>query len=243
MIVNHTAEGWLIITQRAHGLLAGQICAHWRKDKQPTQWFHTLIATTEHDDAHNELEKDDLLEENGGPKDFKMKNHRKGNFDPEFCDSLLRMAITKGRYIALLIARHIHFLYENEKEAQTYCKDLKKKETIWLKEAKCKKEDVDKSYRLLQLCDAFSLLLCEQKLPPEGRKMEISKGPDGNAYELHLNEKQQIVVSPWRFVEDTFTINYETRLLKQLAFKNNAEFLKVFNSAPVTINTVQITNK
>lgn len=243
MIVNHTAEGWLVITQRAHGLLAGQICAHWRKDMQPTQWFDTLIATTEHDDAHNELDKEDLLDENGGPKDFKMKNHRKGNFDPEFCDGLLKRAVTKGRYIALLIARHIHFLYEDEKEAQAYCKALKKKESIWLNEADCKKEDVDKSYQLLEFCDAFSLLICEQKLPPEGRKMEISDGPDGKAYLLHVNDKEQIVVSPWPFEEVAFTISYETRLLKQLVFKNNDEFLKVFNAAPVTINAVQITEK
>ncbi|GAA5029725.1 hypothetical protein GCM10011506_18270 [Marivirga lumbricoides] len=240
MIVNHTAEGWEIITQRSHGLLAGQICAQWKKENRPPRWFDTLIATTEHDDAHNELDKEDLLEENGGPKDYKMKSHRRGNFDPEYCDNLLKMAITKGLYITLLIAKHIHFLYEGEKEAQSYCEKLKKKEKVWLKQAGCTRKDVDKSYRLLELCDAFSLLICEQKLPPEGRRLEISKGPDGKMFELYQNPNKHIVVYPWPFEEDSFIVNYEVRLLDQLAFKNNAEFLKVFRSVPVENKMIRI---
>ncbi|WP_442591393.1 DUF3891 family protein [Pedobacter sp. AW31-3R] len=67
MIVNYTESGWQIITQRSHGLLAAQICAHWCKDNQPERWVDTLTATAEHDDVYNEFENDDLLNDNGGP--------------------------------------------------------------------------------------------------------------------------------------------------------------------------------
>ncbi len=123
MIVNYTEEGWLIISQRSHGLLAAQICAYWNKDNQPIRWIETLIATAEHDDANNELEKSGLLEENGGPKNFKMIP-----FEKEYCDGLLNRAVTKGRYIALLISRHIQFLYGKDPAAKPYCSALQKKE-------------------------------------------------------------------------------------------------------------------
>ncbi len=35
MIVNYTEIGWEIILQRAHGSLAAQIAAHWKKEERP----------------------------------------------------------------------------------------------------------------------------------------------------------------------------------------------------------------
>src|SRR5690606_38068587 len=127
MIVNYTEAGWLIITQRSHGLLAAQICAHWKKNKQPARWVETLIATAEHDDAHYEMERENLLEETGGPKNFKTIP-----FEEDYCDKLLNLTLSKGRYIALLISRHIHFLYGKDPLAKPFCKNLKKKEKRWM---------------------------------------------------------------------------------------------------------------
>ena len=67
MIVNYTEQGWEIITQRAHGLLAVQIAMQWRIKDRPERWVETLIAIADHDDAQTELEDDDLLTPQGGP--------------------------------------------------------------------------------------------------------------------------------------------------------------------------------
>ncbi len=238
MVVNYTEEGWLIITQRSHGLLASQICAFWKKDNQPDRWIETLIATAEHDDANNELEKSDLLEENGGPKNFKMVP-----FQKDYCDGLMNNAMTKGRYIALLIARHIQFLYGEIPEAKSYCRSLQKQEKLWLKETKATRSEIDKSYRLLEFCDAFSLLICQNLIPAENRKIEISIGPDGKPYELFTGDDKQLIVSPWPFELETFKVNYETRVLGQLSFKDVTEFRKVFLAAPVNLCEVIVSRK
>ncbi len=116
MIVNYTEAGWTIITQCSHGLLASQICAHYKKNIQPDRWVETLIATADHDDANNEFEKVNLLEDNGGPINFKMIP-----FEKVYCDYLLNMAMAKGRYIGLLISRHIQFIYGKDAAAKSYC--------------------------------------------------------------------------------------------------------------------------
>lgn len=235
MIVNYTEAGWLIITQRSHGLLAAQICAQWKKSNQPQRWVETLIATAEHDDAHHELEREDLLEDTGGPKNFKAIP-----FEEAYCEKLLNLALSKGRYIALLISRHIHFLYGQDPRAKPYCRDLQTREKRWLKETRTTSDEIDKSYHLLEFCDALSLLICQQAVQPENRTIEISKGPDGQSYQLRSTDNQRLTVSPWPFEADSFKVNYESRLLGQLTFNDTAEFKQVFFSAPVELQEITI---
>ncbi|MES2458897.1 MAG: DUF3891 family protein [Bacteroidota bacterium] len=156
MIVNYTESGWQIITQRAHGLLAAQICAHWRKDKQPRRWVETLIAAAEHDDVYNEWENEDLLNESGGPANFKQTA-----FNLELSERLIGMAETKSAYIALLISRHIQFVHGEDPGVKDFISVLKKRERDWLKAAAISKQEVDLAYELVEFCDAFSLLVCQ----------------------------------------------------------------------------------
>lgn len=72
MIVNYKPNGWEIITQRSHGLLALQLALHWPSAGRK-RWAELLAAIAEHDDAQTELERDDLLTAQGGPMDFSMK--------------------------------------------------------------------------------------------------------------------------------------------------------------------------
>jgi hypothetical protein len=229
MIVNYTQTGWEIVSQRNHGLLAAQICAHWKISQRPFRWIDTLIATAEHDDANNEMEKEELLELHGGPMNFQMVA-----FETGYCENLLNKALTKGRYVGLLIARHIQFLYGELPEAKSYCDNLQKQEKDWLKICGAKKEDLDASYRLLEFCDAFSLLLCQNHIPPEQRTTEISNGPDGSVYNLRQDDYQRLVVSPWPFEPEEFKVHYEKRIFDQLAYADTEAFRKAFKEAPVT---------
>jgi hypothetical protein len=235
MIVNYTDKGWQIITQRSHGLLAAQICAAWRKENQPKRWLETLIATAEHDDVYNEFENDDLLTENGGPKNFKMTI-----FQEEYASKLMEMALTKSRYIGLLVSRHINFLHGEDPEGKKFCAALQKKEALWLKEAKTTSKEIDASYSLLEFCDAFSLLICQRLVQPEQRKIEISRGPDGVMYELFCGEDEVLVVEKWPFEAPEFKVSFESRLLEQLVFDNNEAFRKAVKDCPVTQHELQL---
>lgn len=237
MIVNYSDSGWQIITQRAHGLLAAQICAQWKRTNQPSRWMDTLIATAEHDDVYNEFENDDLLNEMGGPVNFKMTNFRR-----DYCERQLKMALTKSRYIALLIGRHIQFVHGNDPAAKEFCKDLNKKERVWLSDTRATKQEIDASYELLEFCDAFSLLICQGLIQPEQRKIEISNGPDGKTYTLFAAADQSLIVEDWPFESDEFKINYESRTLSQLSFKNVAAFKKAVDLANVDFHELIIKN-
>jgi hypothetical protein len=234
LIVNYSEHGWNVITQRSHGLLAAQICAQWRKDKQPARWVETLIATAEHDDQNDELSDDDLIAESGGPKNFKMKD-----FDKVSCERLLEMSLAKGRYIAILISMHMRFLYKNHRAARRYCASLARKEKGWVVEAQTTNEQVNASYELLEFCDALSLIICQKQLQPENRKMEISCGPDGVTYALSQTDNGTLQVIPWPFQEDNFEVSYEYRDIHQLSFKTNKAFRQKLNAARVEICTLK----
>lgn len=231
MIVNYTAAGWKIITQRAHGLLASQICAYWKKENQPARWIETLVATAEHDDAYNEFEKKNLLEENGGPINFKDVP-----FEQDHWEYLLHKAHTKSRYIGLLVAHHIRFTYGGFPEAKDFCSKLLKKEKDWLAEARTSTSEIAKSYSLLEFCDAFSLLICQDLIQPRGRKMEISKGPDGRPYEVSEGKNGELIVSPWPFEPNSFKVFFESRTVNQLAFAESEEFRKKLFANPVELH-------
>lgn len=235
MIVNYTESGWQIITQRAHGLLAAEICAYWKKGNQPINWVDTLIATAEHDDVYNEFENEDLINAQGGPVDFKMTA-----FNQDRVKRLIQMAETKSAWIALLVFRHIQFIYGDDPKAKKLISALKSKEQRWMKTMSVTAAEVESGYRLLQFCDAFSLLICQGIIQPEQRKMEISTGPDLTAYTLIAKNDEVLVVRPWPFELDKFKISYESRTLAQLCYQNAAEFRNVVFDTQAVLHELTI---
>jgi hypothetical protein len=225
MIVNYTEQGWEIITQRAHGLLAAQVAMQWRIKDRPERWVETVIAIAEHDDAQTELEADDLLTPQGGPVNFKMKV-----FDAGHCRRLHDFSISKSRYIALLTSMHMCFLHAAEAGTNPLIKpfiaEQEKLQAEWRKQLNISQKEADKVYRLLEWCDAFSLLLAQQEVQPESRIVEISTGPDNRRYQLMQKDNGSLTVKPWPFEEKAFALNLETRLLGTLQFKSGEQFKK-----------------
>ena len=234
MIVNYTESGWQIITQRSHGLLAAQICAHWKDKPLPERWVETLVATAEHDDVYNEFETDNLLNDKGGPVNFKETTFRS-----DYCETLVKMAETKSVYIALLISKHINFVYGNDPKAKSFCERLHLLEKDWLKVSGLNRTQIDSAYKLLQFCDAFSLLICQDLIQPEKRKIEISVGPDGSSYEMNSTDDKQLSVEPWPFDVNRFTVSYETRTLSKLVFKDLDDFRREVSKAQVVVKELE----
>lgn len=227
MIVNYTAEGWEVITQRAHGMLAAQVGFYWKKEERPERWIETLLAIAEHDDAEVELEREELLTETGGPLDFSMKK-----FDLAHCNKVSLLTRTKSRYIALLTSMHMQFLYSKEAsqnpQAAHFLEEQEKLRAAWMRELGIQAGEAKKIYALLEWCDAFSLIICQRKLQPEKRALEISTGPDNTLYNLYQLSEKSISVDPWPFEDDRFIVRYESRLISQLQFRNAQQFRKAF---------------
>jgi hypothetical protein len=233
MIVNYTIAGWEIITQRAHGLLAAQIAAQWKYNIRTERWIETLLAIAEHDDAQVELERDNLLTPQGGPINFKMKE-----FEQRYCTQTMDFALSKSRYIALLCSMHLAFVYGKEcadnPDAAKFMQAQRLLQKKWQKELELTAAEVQRDYRLLEWCDALSLLLCQHENQPEGRTIEISKGPKDRAYQLVQPGAGILTVEPWPFEDERFELYFETRLIPQLSFKNAAEFRSAFLAARVS---------
>jgi hypothetical protein len=239
MIVNYLETGWEVITQRAHGALASQLAFHWKLEERPARWVETLLAIAEHDDAEVELGGENLLTAAGGPLNFTMKQ-----FDLQHCKALSLLTITKSRYIALLVSIHMDFLYHKEekgnKEVHAFLQEQRILQAQWRKELGLSKEETEKTYHLLEWCDAFSLILCQRQLQPEKRSMEISKGPDGKMYTVSQDEEGMLQVSPWPFEVQSFTVSFESRVLHQLQFDDSSALRQAFIEASVTDNLFTI---
>ena len=232
MIVSYKEDGWHIVTQRSHGILAAQIAANWRVKDRPERWIETLLAIAEHDDAEVELEGENLVTPAGGPVNFDMNS-----FDLAHYEKLSRLTLTKSRYIALLISLHIEFLNRPAAANNIECKKfLKKQATLrekWRKALNITETETLRIYNFMEWCDAFSLLLCQDNLPPEKRKLEISTGPEKKMYYLVQIDSETLTVQPWPFETTNFHLSYEYRIIKQLEFSSSADFRQAFLKAPV----------
>jgi hypothetical protein len=232
MIVNYKDNGWEVITQRSHGILAAQIAMQWKVKERPQRWTETVMAIAEHDDAEVELDGENLLTETGGPLNFAMKK-----FDLAHCRELSTLTISKSRYIALLTSLHMDFLYRKEvaenEAAKVFLKEQQKLREGWRKELGMTAEELKKIYTLLEWCDALSLLLCQGQLQPEKRATEISTGPGGVLHHLSQVGETDLTIQPWPFEAKSFDLYFEYRIISQLQFKNNAEFRAAFLAAPV----------
>jgi hypothetical protein len=232
MIVTYKEDGWHVITQRAHGIVAAQLAMEWRRKDRPTRWAEMVLAIAEHDDAEVELDGENLLTSTGGPLNFNMKT-----FELEHCKRLSMLTQTKSRMIALLTSLHMVFLYDKDavesKEAKAFLAEQKALQESWAKALGIEKAEYLRLYDLLEWCDACSLLICQGEQQPENRKMEISVGPDKKMYHLVQVDETTLSVEPWPFESKAFTVNFEWRLIKQLQFSSSAQFRETFQQAPI----------
>lgn len=235
MIVNYTEQGWEVITQRAHGIVAAQIGFQWKASERPERWVETLLAIAEHDDAEIELDGEKLITETGGPLNFAMKQ-----FDKQHCERLEMMTATKSRYIALLVSMHICFVYggfeKDNKEAKEFLDRQRQLQEKWQQDLRVTEAEAKRIYYLVEWCDAISLILCRKQMPPEMRSIEISTGPDNKVYQLQQIGENTVTVSPWPFESKSFELSYESRMIRQLKFTNSEQFRAAFLQAPVTEN-------
>jgi len=240
MIVNYNQEGWEVITQRAHGLVAAQLAFEWRTGDRPERWVETILAIAEHDDAENELDGELLITNAGGPLNYDMKS-----FELPHCRKLASLTITKSRYVALLTSMHMEFLYAGDEiqspDAKSFLNEQRRLQDGWRKDLQITKAEALRIYNLVEWCDALSLLICKGDMQPEGRALEISTGPDNKTYNLKQPGEAVLSIDPWPFEKDEFRIRYDSRLIKALRFGSSAEFRKAFLEAPITEKVWTIT--
>ncbi|WP_414563611.1 MULTISPECIES: DUF3891 family protein [unclassified Anabaena] len=234
MIVNSTQNGWEIIYHRAHALLAAQIAGQWRRKNAPARLYETLAAISHHDDLEKEWEEDNLTKA-GAPMDFNLSQEIQ--VDPLV--KLVKNARYRGRWVTLLISKHISRLHEPQRgklpELDKFLDEQLQNQQNLREELGIDKETVDAAYAFMQWCDRLSLILCQHELPADERFLEISQGPDNQRYDIMQRRDGLITVQPWPFEDQEFTVNVEACDVSQVKFDSNDELTQILQEAPIKV--------
>ncbi|KIA86107.1 DUF3891 family protein [Kaistella jeonii] len=237
MIVISHQKGWKIINQRSHGLLAAMLAYQYDIDLPNEIMVPTLIAIAEHDDGAAETLQNKNLTEAGAPRNFTIGDeYKKTELKQKL--NVMEIATAKSQLNALLTSMHLNFIFggnkeDNDKKLDTFLKEQEKNRKDILKHLDIDKKYAEHIYRFVEWCDAFSLLICLDKIQQEGRKMEISKSPDGDMNQTFYKAENVITVEPWVFKNDTFKVFYEYKIVEQLKFKSIEEFNDICKQTPV----------
>jgi hypothetical protein len=232
MIVNPTQEGWEIIYHRGHALLAAQIASQWRRGKRPPRIIETIAAISDHDDLAREWESDNIGP-TGAPLDFTLQT----GTDVDSLRALVTGARYRSRWVALLISKHISFLFEPSRdetpELQAFLDEQTELQEQLREGLGIDIAEAEEAYAFMQWCDRMSLILAQRNLPARERALEVSKGPDGVRYDVLQRADGTVTVQPWPFEHNEFTVSVEATYVSQVSFQNNAQFVEVLKTAPI----------
>lgn len=238
MIVQQTQEGWQIIYHRAHALLASQLGGQWKRAESPPRIYESMAAIGHHDDLEREWEGDHLTQA-GAPQDFMLDTIDEEDLEKSLDRMRMHVknSLYRGRWVALLTSMHMSRLNEpqrgSSKEMDKFLDEQIANQQGWIESLGISKDQAAESYAFMQWCDRLSLILCQGKIPEDQRALEISKGPDGERYDLIEQVDGCLTVVPWPFQNDRFTVNVDALRLNQLQFKDNDELVEAMQTAPV----------
>lgn len=238
MIVNTTNKGWEIISQYAHGLLAGRIAAQIHSKYRPKQWVETLTAIIEHDDKQIDLDMQSCLSDAGLPMDFALSKPEPQNRVVKRARSLMELAINKSSWIALLISCHLDFLYTNEEageEMKSFLKKGKKFRKQTLKKIEITEGKLNEYYEILRFSDRLSLILCKDEVPENGRRLEINKSINNETFYVSKDGQNQLIIEPWCFQDQSYDLSVETRYMEQATFSSGTALQSAIKNTVVTL--------
>lgn len=227
MIVRKSKDGYHIIYQAAHGLLAGKIALQLKKELHPSRWLETVIAVIEHDDQQLNFDEKKYVSDEGIPIDF-QEQEQTVKQTLERSQRVFYQAKSKSLWTAMLVSFHLDFLYgelaREYKTANRFFTKQQKFRTSMFSHFNITKKEAVNHYQLLLFCDRLSLILCRNKLPDESRKLEINQSIGEERYFIYQTGEQSFCVEPWCFKETSFNLSVEESFIKRSDFKDQNSF-------------------
>lgn len=147
MIVRHVRDGWEVIFQPAHGLLAGALAEQLATDRRSAYWFETKTAVAKHEDSKVAFRSGDrnYVTEAGAPKDFtQVKLSARERFVE--VRERLENAYRQHRWIGLLESHHADFLYQDRDVSKSLSQLLEGERERTLSELKLTQGDLLNAY-------------------------------------------------------------------------------------------------
>lgn len=236
MIVNHSNEGWEIITQTAHAYLAvqvaKQVASHYKSDFE----VETLLATLYHETHDTDFNTESCISNMGTPLDFTESEATTAQTLSKI-KKVTEKARLKSSLVFALIAQHFQTIHseeaKNPKIKEVFAQFKNETKQI-LKNYHISTEQFKELSHTVLFADRLSLVLCKNEIPAENREIEINTSLNNATYFLK-EDATQLTVRPWCFTADQFLCRVEYRLLTQASFKDEKDFYKHFQEAPVLI--------
>ncbi len=232
MIVNPRQNGWEVIFQRSHAMLAAQLAYY--HPPQARNWFSTLAAVLQHDDEERHWEGTAHLTEAGTPLDFTLSV---AGLNLDQLNEKLRAVAQQDRWAGLLIARHMSALYEEfrgeNKALGTFLDELRKQQATWYRTLDVTQADVEAAYAVFRWADQLSLILCKRQVPDGGRALDVQCDAGGTLHRVSEAEHQTLRLDPWVYHTEPFTVQVEARILTAVTFKDEKSLLAALETAEV----------
>jgi hypothetical protein len=226
MIVNPTPQGWEIIFQRAHALLAARLAYHLHEKLRTDEslWLEMLSSIAEHDDGQQDWKDKNHLTEAGAPKDLTQQK-----YDLEQAQNVVAESAQKSRWIALMASLHAYHLHRpfqgDSRELDAFLEEQLVYQKSLRKSLGISKEASESAYTIMRWCDECSLVLCKSQIPLQGRKLEIGRLP-ADTPRFIFRQEDKVCVSPWPFDTDTFELSVEYYTVEQLAFESDEALIQ-----------------
>jgi hypothetical protein len=241
MIVNHTSQGWQVISHSTHGLLAGKIAQKIKRELRLKNWVDTLTGIIEHDDMLLGFDEKEYLTPNGTPKDFKMAGGTNAQ-SLEHAKRVYRMALQKSQIIALLVGKQLCFLYDSMAKEygpmNSFLEEVKELRISQRKLYDLTVVHLEDLHAILLFCDRTSLILVQNKIPEVGKKLDINTTIGNETYCISRRDDASITIEPWIFQDEKFEIGFESRLLTAASFADNQDLKRQLDKAEIVYNEI-----
>jgi hypothetical protein len=250
MILQERDGALLLFRQTDHALLSGAFATAWGNDRipAPVRPEETLVAAARHDDGWAEWELAPKLRADGEPVDFirvPVSDHvplyKRG----------IDLVCAEGDYAGLLASLHGERLYtrpfhpgmdpriehlrgDDLEVAQEYVEGERSRQNRLIERlGEDVREDANEGWRLLQVWDRLSLLVCMQPLR-EGTEQTFPPiaSVDGDVrITARATSEGELALDPYPFAEDGVVFDIVVTRTERKRWPDEAAFRREFRAA------------
>lgn len=250
MIIQQRDGGLLLFRQTDHALLSGAFASAWGNDRIPVfaRRAQTLIAASRHDDGWAEWELTPQLRPDGDPVDFiriPVSEHAplyKRGVD---------LVEAEDDFAGLVVSLHFDRLYTRpfhpgmdariehlDGDALDIAKryvdaEHERQERLIASLGDDARPDADEAWRLLQVWDRLSLLVCMNPIGPRAeQKMPPIRSVDGDVnITARGTEDGAVVLDPYPFAEPDVEFDIAYVRTTQTKWPDETSFRRDFRNA------------
>lgn len=236
MICLAREDGWELVYQNAHGLVAMKLLAPLRARLRPARWDDVLLATAQHDNGWQEHEPGDHLTPLGTPRHFEETTDADVVRQSEMA---LGRVWHAGVFAGLLLVEHFKLLYAARPDAAVQAM-LRRQKAAAAKARRrlgLRQAEVAAHYVFLRWADTLSLTLCLDRLSLfPNRRVELERLNGTPTYAWQRLDGS-VGLDPWPYEASEVAVATEVYRLRKLTFPSASALARAIAGARMETRT------